>query len=104
MNFMLGIPKTTIWYCKYGFKNAKPTDIFSNHIYSLFNTDGWQPRQECFNGNVKCHHDKQPRGYAAKKSSGALGKGTQGKKDNFEISDVEKENICLLYTSDAADE
>tara|TARA_R100000541_G_scaffold55292_1_gene64114 strand:+ start:116 stop:769 length:654 start_codon:yes stop_codon:yes gene_type:complete len=81
--FMKGFPRTTVWYCRYGDTSAKPTDIWSNHIYSLFNTEGWQPRQECFNGNVKCHHDKQPRGYAAKKLSGALGKGTQGKKNNY---------------------
>ena len=93
MFFMKGIPRTTVWYCRYGDTSAKPTDIWSNHIYSLFNTEGWQSRQECFNGNVKCHHDKQPRGYADKKSSGALGKGTQGKKDNFERSKVPYE-LC----------
>ena len=51
---MLGIPKATVWYCRYGDKRAQPTDIWSNHIYSLFNTKGWHPRSECFNGNKKC--------------------------------------------------
>lgn len=83
MPFMLGLPKVTVWYCKYGDTSAKPTDIWSNDIYSLFNQNGWIPRPQCFNGNAKCHHDKQPRGYKAKKESGALGKGTQGKKDNY---------------------
>jgi len=93
MDFMLGIPKTTVWYCQYGDTSAKPTDIWSNHIYSLFNDKGWSPRPECKNGNLKCHHDKQPRGYAAKKKSGAIGKGTQGKKNNYFRSIVPAE-LC----------
>ena len=93
MFFMKGIPRTTVWYCRYGDTSAKPTDIWSNHIYSLFNAEGWQSKHECFNGNIKCHHDKQPRGYAAKKRTGALGKGTQGKKNNYERSKVPYE-LC----------
>jgi site-specific DNA-cytosine methylase len=92
--FMEGLPRTTIWYCKYGENRAKPTDIWSNNIRNLINPDGWQPRPECFNGNDKCHHDKQPRGYSAKKASGALGKGTQGMKNNYERSKIPKE-LCL---------
>jgi len=72
--FMKGIPKTTIWYCKYGDTSAKPTDIFSNNIYSIFNPTGWQPRAECCNGNKNCHHEKAPRGSAT---------GTQGKPNNY---------------------
>ena len=90
-SFMKGLPKTTVWYCKYGDTRAKPTDIWSNNIYSLFNPKGWIPREECFNGNDKCHHDKQPRGYAAKKATGALAKGTQGLIDNYESSKIPKE-------------
>jgi hypothetical protein len=93
LNIMKGLPRITVWYCKYGDQAAKPTDIWSNNIYSMFNVDGWIPRAECFNGNIKCHHDKQPRGYDAKKNSGALGKGTQGKKDNYERSKVPYE-LC----------
>ena len=74
--FMEGIPRTTVWYCKYGDTSAKPTDIFSNNIYNLFNPLGWNKRAECFNGNNNCHHDKCPRG-------SNNGKGTQGKKDNY---------------------
>ena len=82
--YMKGLPRTTVWYCQYGENSAKPTDIWSNNIYNpMFNTEGWNPRPECKNGNLKCHHDKQPRGYAAKKKAGALGKGTQGKKNNY---------------------
>ena len=30
--FMLGIPKTTVWYCTYGDKRAKPTDIWTKQF------------------------------------------------------------------------
>lgn len=92
--FMIGLPKTTVWYCTYGDTRAKPTDIWTNNLYSLLNPDGWQPRAECFNGNEKCHHDKQPRGYAAKKATGAIGKGTQGLRNNYERSKIPDE-LCL---------
>ena len=84
MDFMLGIPKTTVWYCRYGDMRAKPTDIWSNHIYSLFNVKGWQPRSECFNGNKNCHHQSAPRGSRT---------GTQGMKNNYERSKVPYE-LC----------
>jgi len=44
MHYMRGIPKTTVWYCRYGDKRAKPTDIWSNNIVNLFNIYGWNPR------------------------------------------------------------
>ena len=96
--FMKGLPRTTVWYCQYGDTRAKPTDIWSNNIYSLFNENGWLPRAECFNGNNKCHHDKQPRGYQAKKDSNALGKGTQGLRNNYERSKIPEE-LCLEILS-----
>ena len=79
MPFMKGLNKTTVWYCKYGDKRAKPTDIFSNQIYDMFNQSGWKPRSKCFNGNVKCHHEKAPRGSRT---------GTQGLKNNYERSKI----------------
>jgi hypothetical protein len=79
MSFMLGLPRTTVWYCKYGDKRAKPTDIFSNNIYSLFNPKGWIPRNQCFNGNKNCHHEAAPRGSRT---------GTQGIKGNYERSKI----------------
>lgn len=85
--FMKNIPRTTVWYCKYGDNSAKPTDIWSNNIYSIFNPNGWIKRKDCFNGNLNCHHDKCPRGTNN-------GKGTQGKKDNFTRSIIPKE-LCL---------
>ena len=79
MPFMQGLPKTTVWYCKYGDIRAKPTHIWSNHIRSLFNPKGWQPRPQCFNGNKNCHHEAAPRGSKT---------GTQGIKGNYERSKI----------------
>ena len=84
MDFMLGIPKTTVWYCTYGDVRAKPTDIWTNHIYSLFNVNGWKPRAICFNGNTNCQHQPAPRGSRT---------GTQGMKNNYERSKVPYE-LC----------
>ena len=84
MEFMLGIPKTTVWYCTYGDIRAKPTDIWTNHIYSLFNENGWKPRPMCFNGNTNCQHQPAPRGSRT---------GTQGMKNNYERSKVPYE-LC----------
>tara|TARA_R110000823_G_scaffold309419_1_gene433607 strand:- start:40 stop:669 length:630 start_codon:yes stop_codon:yes gene_type:complete len=83
--FMKGIPRTTVWYCRYGDNRAKPTDIWSNNIYSLFNPNGWQPRPECFNKNVKCHHESAPRGSQT---------GTQGMNNNYDRSIIPKQ-LCL---------
>tara|TARA_R110000868_G_C10650012_1_gene744875 strand:- start:99 stop:731 length:633 start_codon:yes stop_codon:yes gene_type:complete len=85
MDFMKGIPRETIWYCKYGDTRAKPTDIWSNNIYNpMFNPNGWIPRIECFNGNTKCHHEAAPRGSRS---------GTQGLKNNYERSKLPKD-LC----------
>ena len=85
MDFMKGIPRETIWYCKYGDTRAKPTDIWSNNIYNpMFNPNGWIPRIECFNGNTKCHHEAAPRGSRT---------GTQGLKNNYDRSKLPKE-LC----------
>lgn len=77
MPFMKGIPRATVWYCQYGDDRAKPTDIWTNNLYSIFNTKGWQPRPECFNGNNNCQHQAAPRGSKT---------GTQGKKGSYERS------------------
>jgi len=83
--FMRGLSRTTVWYCKYGDNRAKPTDIWSNNIYSLMNPIGWQPREQCFNGNEKCHHESAPRGSST---------GTQGLKNNYERSKIPYQ-LCL---------
>lgn len=82
MSFMKGIPKTTVTYCQYGDTRMKPTDIWSNNIYSLFNPDGWQPKPRCSNGD-KCHVSA-PRGSKT---------GTQGRKGSYERS-VIPEELC----------
>jgi len=80
-----GLPRATVWYCTYGDKRAKPTDIWSNNIFSLFNINGWQPRPECFNGNQNCHHEAAPRGSQT---------GTQGLKGNYDRSKIPNE-LCF---------
>ena len=80
-----GLPRTTVWYCTYGDKRAKPTDIWSNNILSLFNVNGWRPRPECFNGNQNCHHEFAPRGSQT---------GTQGLKGNYDRSKIPNE-LCF---------
>ena len=85
LEFMKGLPRTTIWYCKYGDKRAKPTDIWTNNLRSVFNPNGWQPREECFNGNKNCHHEPAPRGSRT---------GTQGLKNNYERSKIPSE-LCI---------
>lgn len=84
MPFMMGIPKITVWYCTYGDIRAKPTDIWSNNLRSVFNPEGWQSRPECKNGNPNCHHQKAPRGSMT---------GTQGLKNNHERSKIPNE-LC----------
>jgi len=84
MPFMLGLPKATITYCSYGDTRMKPTDIWSNHIYSLWNPNGWIPRSRCWNGNIKCHHEPAPRGSKT---------GTQGLKNDYDRSKIPPE-LC----------
>ena len=89
LQIMRNLPLTTIWYCKYGDTRAKPTDVWSNNIYSLLNPSGWIPREECFNGNKKCHHQSAPRGSQT---------GTQGLKGNYNRSKIPEE-LCLEILS-----
>lgn len=79
-----GLNRTTVWYCSYGDIRAKPTDIWSNHIESMFNPNGWKPREQCFNGNKNCHHQPAPRGSKT---------GTQGLKGNYNRSKIPNE-LC----------
>ena len=83
--FMAGLPRATVWYCRYGETRAKPTDIWSNNIRNLLNPEGWQPRPECKNGNKNCHHQPAPRGST---------NGTQGVKGKYARSIIPHE-LCL---------
>ena len=85
LDIVKGLSKATVWYCQYGDTRAKPTDIWTNNIKSVFNPDGWQPRPQCFNGNKNCHHESAPRGSRT---------GTQGLKGNYERSIVPEE-LCI---------
>jgi site-specific DNA-cytosine methylase len=79
MPFMKDFERVTIWYCRYGDNRAKPTDIWSNNIYSLYNQNGWKPKPRCFNGNKHCKHEEAPRGSKA---------GTQGRNGSYERSKI----------------
>ena len=83
--FMIGLPRVTVWYCIYGDKRAKPTDIWTNNLRSLLNPNGWQPKPECHNGNKNCHHESAPRGSRT---------GTQGLKGNYDRSKI-PEKLCI---------
>ena len=85
-----GIDRTTVTYCSYGDTRMKPTDIWSNHIYDMFNLEGWRPLPQCFAGNVKCHHEAAPRGSKT---------GTQGLKNNYERSKIPKKLLIDIIKS-----
>lgn len=85
MDFMKRLNRATITYCSYGDKRMKPTDIWSNNIYDMFNLNGWKPKPMCFNGNKKCHHEAAPRGSRT---------GTQGIKGNYNRSKI-PEQLCM---------
>jgi len=78
MPFMQKLTRYTVWYCQYGEKRAKPTDIFTN-------SKTWIPRPECHNGNRNCHHEPAPRG------SRTGTQGIKGSKDRGRIP----EQLCI---------
>ena len=85
MSFMAQLPEpVTVWYCRYGDKRAKPTDIWTNNRASLMNPCGWHPRGECWNSNEGCHHEAAPRGART---------GTQGMTNAYERSRI-PEMLC----------
>lgn len=86
LNLMYYI-RRTIWYCQYGDKRAKPTDIWTNDW-------PWYPKPVCRNYrydksgqiiNRHCHHISARRGAKT---------GTQGLKGSYERSKVPRE-LCL---------
>jgi len=85
MDFMQRHERRCVTYCQYGDKRMKPTDIWTNHAFSLFNPNGWIPRKQCYNGNIHCHHEDAPRGSRT---------GTQGLKGNYQRSKIPNE-LCL---------
>ena len=94
MPFIKGLPRTTVTYCSYGDTRMKPTDIWSNNIFDMFNTNGWKPRPMCYNGNSKCKHEAAPRGSRT---------GTQGLKSNYERSKIPKE-LCIEILKSTIDD
>lgn len=66
MDFMQGLPRYTVTYCKYGERRQKPTDIWTNHPNPMF-------KPACKQGDT-CH-EPAPRGSQT---------GTQGLKNKIE--------------------
>lgn len=75
MDFMQGIPRYTVTYCKYGDSRMKPTDIFTNHENPQF-------LPPCHNGDT-CHISA-PRGAKT---------GTQGLRGSKERSKI-PQKLC----------
>jgi hypothetical protein len=75
MNFIKGIPRYTVTYCKYGDKRMKPTDIWTNHSDPQF-------IPPCKNGD-SCH-EAAPRGART---------GTQSLKNRIEKARI-PEKLC----------
>jgi len=85
-----GIDRAEVTYCSYGDMRMKPTDIFTNHLRSLMNPNGWQPRPKCRNGNRLCQHEPAPRGSRT---------GTQGIKGSYDRSRIPEELIIEILES-----
>ena len=75
MNFMKGLPRYTVTYCKYGDRRMKPSDIWTNHPDPQF-------KPPCKNGDG-CH-EPAPRGSQT---------GTQGLLNKIEKARIPKE-LC----------
>jgi len=75
MAFMNELHRETVWYCQYGDKRAKPTDIWNN-------LNEWKGKT-CHNFKKNqpkhCHHEPAPRGAKT---------GTQGFKGNMDRSTI----------------
>jgi|JI10StandDraft_1071094.scaffolds.fasta_scaffold299686_3 hypothetical protein len=84
MDYMKGIERAKIYYCRYGDTRMKPTYIFTNNLKTMYHPDGWEPRRKCWNNNKKCHHEPAPRGSKT---------GTQGLKNDYERS-KNPEELC----------
>jgi len=52
--FMQKVCRKEVWYCQYGDKRAKPTDIWTNATHWI--------TKKCFNNNPNCDHERAPRG------------------------------------------
>jgi len=83
MPFMEPFRRVTVWYCRYGDKRAKPTDIWTNvpeHV--------WKPKPPCKNGNPD--HEPAPRGAKT---------GTQGLKGAAERSRIPSALFHEIFSS-----
>lgn len=90
--------RTTVMYCQYGDNRMKPTDVWSNNIYSLLNPEGFEPKT-CFNGNRTCHHDIAPRGSKTGGTQGLKGAYNRSKIPNQLCVEVLQSAIRKLKTN-----
>lgn len=81
MNFVKGLPRYTVTYCKYGETRMKPTDIFTNHSNPQF-------KPPCKNGD-SCH-------VAAPRGSATGTQGIKGAKDRARIPKLLCEHIVEI--------
>lgn len=90
-HFMLNFVRKTVTYCKYGDKNQKPTDIWTNAV-------SWISKKVC-NAGDNCH-EYQPRTYKSKIRHGVVGLGVQGLANAKERGIIPKQlceeivNVC----------
>lgn len=88
MDFMQGLPRYTVTYCKYGEKRQKPTDIWTNHPFPQF-------EPPCKNGD-KCHE-------AAPRGSTTGTQGIKGAKDRARIPQLLCEHIVDICESEQSE-
>lgn len=84
MPVVVGLDRTTVWYCQYGDHAAKPTDLWLFGAAKQFHF-----RPGCKNNSPTCHHERAPRGSKT---------GTQGKQGSKERSRVPYElslDLCI---------
>jgi hypothetical protein len=78
------LDRVTVWYCTYGDRAAKPTDLWLHGDARSFYF-----RPGCKNGNPNCHHERAPRG----SKTGTQGK--NGAKDRGMVPYQLSMDICL---------
>lgn len=85
MDFMQGLPRYTVTYCKYGERRMKPTDIWTNHPKPKF-------IPPCRNGD-KCHE-------AAPRGARTGTQGLKGAKERARIPQALCEHIVEICEED----
>ncbi len=103
MDFMRGLDRRTVCYCRYGDTRMKPTDLWGNVFYSLINPSGYQVRRMCWNNNTKCNHERSPRYTTLKARGEQRSGGTVMLGNAYERSKLPTE-LCADLIRSAADQ